>query len=252
MPVPARAPRADAGGRARPRLHHGVRRRRDAGRADRARRALRRHPAEAGAPVRRDPGAAACDPAHRRAEPEALDAGRAAGAVARVLRRHRLAAAGVRPDVRAGWRPALPAAAGRSAAGARRLSERQPDLPPAGGRRRGARLGAGPRRRSDGGPGLDLRQPVALRHGRQAGRRLRRARGSVRRLRGGQRRAGRPRPRALLGGVRGAEVGRDVRRHDHIVPRRRPVGGARGDRPPRLGDRGRPDADAGPANGRAG
>ncbi len=35
-----------------------------------------------------------------------LDAGRAAGAVARLLRRLRLAAAGVRPDVPRGWRPA--------------------------------------------------------------------------------------------------------------------------------------------------
>ncbi len=82
---------------------------------------------------------------------------------------------------------------------------------PHDGRPRGARLGDRPRRRSDGGSGLDLHRLLAFRRAGQAGWRFRRARGSLGRLRSRRRRAGRPRARAVLGGVRLHALGRDVR-----------------------------------------
>ena len=69
-------------------------------------------------------------------------------------------------------------------AGAQRLPQRQPHGRPER-RRRGARLGSGAHRRSDARPRLDLHELVALRPQRSAGRRLRRIRGSVSRLRVG-------------------------------------------------------------------
>ena len=66
-------------------------------------------------------------------------------------------------------------------AGAWRFPPRQPDHRRRR-RPRGAGLGARAFRRSDGGPRLDLRQLLAVRRDRQAGRRLRFARGPVRGL----------------------------------------------------------------------
>ena len=73
----------------------------------------------------------------------------------------------------------------RGDAGAWRFPPRQSHHRPRR-RARGAGLGARAYRRSDGGSGLDLRQFLALRRDRQAGRRFWLARGIVRGLRGGR------------------------------------------------------------------
>ena len=59
--------------------------------------------------------------------------------------------------------------------------------------------------------GLDLRHLLALRRGRQAGRRLRQPRRAVRRLRGGERRGGGRRAGALVGGDGHAALGHELR-----------------------------------------
>ena len=60
------------------------------------------------------------------------------------------------------------------------------------------------------------------------------------RLRSGGRRRRRPRPRQVVGSVRLPALGRDVRGHDSLFPRRRSVRGASGDRAASVGDGGRP------------
>ena len=80
---------------------------------------------------------------------------------------------------------------------------------------------------------------------RAAGGRLRHARGALRRLCRSRRHAA-CRARALLGGVRHAEVGRDLRGHGAGLPqRRRTQRGTCGHRPARVGDRDRPAVPAG-------
>ena len=95
----------------------------------------------------------------------------------------RLAAAGVRTGAALAARPRS-RPAGSDDAGAWRFPPRQSHHRPRR-RARGARLGARASRRSHGGSRLGLRQLLALWRDRQAGRRLRLARGAVRRLRGG-------------------------------------------------------------------
>ena len=104
---------------------------------------------------------------------------------------------------------------------------------------RGARLGTRPYRRSHGGSRLGLRQFLAFRRDRQAGRRFWLARRTVRRLRGG-RPPGRSRSGEILGSDGHAALGRDVLRHDAALSQRpRSFDRARHDRPALVGDRDR-------------
>ena len=96
----------------------------------------------------------------------------------------RLAAAGVRTGAALAARPRSRPVQ-RSDAGAWRFPPRQSHHR-SRRRARGAGLGARAFRRPHGGSRLDLRQFLALRRDRQAGRRLWLARGAVRRLRGGR------------------------------------------------------------------
>ena len=131
----------------------------------------------------------------------------------------------------------------------RRLPGRQPGRR-AGGAAGRARLGDHPHRRPARRPRLGLRARLALRAGPSAGRRRRRPRGILRRLRAG----GRPRRRSvgglLLGGARQLPVGARRARPGPPAPQRRGAerraglarsdqrrdgaGAARSDRPPRA------------------
>ena len=91
-----------------------------------------------------------------------------------------LAASGVRTGAALAARARSRSVEGGDA-GAWRFPPRQPHHRPRR-RARGAGLGARAFRRPDGGPGVDLRQLLAFRRDRQAGRRLWFARGIVRRL----------------------------------------------------------------------
>ena len=109
------------------------------------------------------------------------------------------------------------------------------------GLRRGARLGAGPPRRPDGGPRLALRAGLAVRLAtcRSA------ASASYEELLAAYESAsgstGRPRGAALVGGARHAQVGRHLHHagRAHLTGRQ-PLGRAGRDRPPRLRERVRP------------
>ena len=91
-----------------------------------------------------------------------------------------------------------PAPIARAAAGSWRLPHRQLSRRRIG-RDRHPRLGGRASRRSRGGSRLAVRQELALRRGRQAGRRLRQPRGVVGRLRARRRRQGRSGARPLVG-----------------------------------------------------
>ena len=133
------------------------------------------------------------------------------------------------PGGRGGAALAAPerAAAGRAAAGPRRLPARQPDRRRAGARR-GDRLGALPRRRPGRGPRLAVHPLVAVRQRRAAGRRARGAGRVPRRLRGRGRGAPRPRALALVVGDGQRQVGGDLRPPGPRPPdRRAPVRRAR-------------------------
>src|SRR5438552_18816152 len=159
--------------------------------------------------------------------------GRARAPPAALPRRHPRSAPGARAGARLAGGGAARAA--RRDLGARRFPHRQRHLRSRGPARR-ARLGARPRRRSDGGPGLALRALVALRHGRAAGRRPLPARGVLRRLRARRGRARRPGRGALVGGVRELEVGDHLRDAGAELRRRRAECRAGEPRPPRRRD----------------
>ena len=89
-------------------------------------------------------------------------------------------------------------------------------------RDRDPRLGGRASRRSGRGSRLAVREELALRRRRQAGRRLRQPRGTVGRLRARRRRQGRSGARALVGGVRHGALG-----HHLPSPRRGGISRAR-------------------------
>ncbi len=138
----------------------------------------------------------------------------------------------------AGWTTTAPRRS-RATGGARRLPAGQPH----GRRRRAgrrARLGAGPSRRPDGGPGLAVRAGLAVRFG-SAGGRPGGARPAHRRLRDARpphRRPGRP---ALVGGAGHPALGPDLRAPGLGPPvGGEPVGRAGGHRPAGVRERVRP------------
>ena len=126
--------------------------------------------------------------ASRRTSTPGLDGHGPAGSVPRRPRRPRRAASRLRARASVARANRPPPTTPQPTRRPRRLPHRQPLV----GARRPAgrpRLGAGPPRRPARGPRLALRAGLAVRRGRQAGRRLRHPRGAVGGLRGGRRRA---------------------------------------------------------------
>uniref|UniRef100_A0A0N4Z3R7 DUF6285 domain-containing protein n=1 Tax=Parastrongyloides trichosuri TaxID=131310 RepID=A0A0N4Z3R7_PARTI len=217
---------------------------RDPGPPHRRRSRLRPGARGPGPPVRRDPGP---HPRHRPVGPAAAgDAGRAGRSCA--LRRH--LSQEQRPASGHGGGAALdggaPARAHRAASGARRLPQRQSDGRSRDRPDRRSGLGAGPPGRPGRGPGLAVRQQLALRRDASRGRRLRRSGDPAPGLSCGGGRTAVGRACALLAGGGHVQMGGgDDDDVPHLRHRRLALGRAGRDRAPPQRMRSRPSGSDG-------